>query len=946
VIEITVELLDTPTNMVGLTFTNTADYTYNQIADTPDSQAAGLPGTTAPMQIVGLNAQKTVAIDLDQNANGLLDPGDVLIYTITVTNPSVVPATGVVLIDDVPADTTYVANSVTLNGLPVGQPDGGISPLIAGVALNSSGSEAGTLAAGSSAVVTFKVQVNPGVPAGTVISNQGYVTGNGQPTEPTDADGDRSNGHQPTTIVVGSDQQVMITKEVSVVGGGAVEAGAELEYIVRVTNTGVTPATNLVITDDLALLAGQASYVAGSATLNGDTAGVSYAAPVLTADYAAADGYLLPGTTATLRFRVLIDSALTAATTLTNTAQMAWNTPTLTATASVSVDVGGSIGSAMLSGHVWHDANLDKLHDLNEKSMEGWTVALYRNDLFLRSVSTDAEGRYSISGLEPTFTTAWRYELRFTAPGAGARTAKLGVADSIFTNGLQRISEIVAASGSNLQDLNLPLAPNGTVYDSVRRTAIAGATLTLTGVDRSLLPSSCFDDPAQQEQVTPATGHYRFDLNFGDPSCPAGGEYLIQVTVPASGFAAAPSQIIPPQEGPYDVAACPADAVPSTDYCEIQASELPPGFAAATHYYLHMTLSNGHVPQESQLFNNHIPIDPVLDGAVAVTKTTPLVNVRRGDLVPYTITVRNTFGTGLQGLAVVDTLPPGFKYVAGSGRLDGEGREPISNGRQVIWEGIELLATQSRTFTLLLAVGAGVSEGEYVNRAQMINSATGGSVSGEDTATVRVVPDPTLDCTEITGKVFDDANLNGYQDEGEKGLPGVRIVSARGLIVTTDAHGRFHIACAAIPNEDRGGNFILKLDDRTLPSGYRLTTENPRVQRVTRGKAVKFNFGATIHRVVGLDIADGIFEEGSTEIRPQWRPRLSMLMTELQKSPAVLRLSYLADVEEPKLVQNRVEAVKKAIAASWDKMNCCYKLTIETEVFWRRGGPPDRSGIR
>ena len=46
-------------------------------------------------------------------------------YTITVYNNGAVPATGVTLNDAVPANTTYVADSLTLNGLPVGRPDGG-----------------------------------------------------------------------------------------------------------------------------------------------------------------------------------------------------------------------------------------------------------------------------------------------------------------------------------------------------------------------------------------------------------------------------------------------------------------------------------------------------------------------------------------------------------------------------------------------------------------------------------------------------------------------------------------------------------------------------------------------------------------------------------------------------------------------------------------------------
>jgi hypothetical protein len=294
-------------------------------------------------------------------------------------------------------------------------------------------------------------------------------------------------------------------------------------------------------------------------------------------------------------------------------------------------------------------------------------------------------------------------------------------------------------------------------------------------------------------------------------------------------------------------------------------------------------------------------------------------------------------------------LPPGFKYVEGSSRFDGNPVKPVivGNGSQLRWENVALLPYEPNkkkyVIKLLLVVSSGVGEGEYVNRAQVFSSVLGEAVSGIAAATVRVTPDPTFDCTDILGKVFDDANLNGAQDANEKGLPGVRVVSARGLIAKTDAHGRYHITCAAVPNEARGSNFILKLDDRSLPTGYRLTTKNPLVQRVTRGKAIKFNFGATLHRVVRLDIADGVFEPGTTEMRPQWKPRIGMLLSELRKAPALLRISYLADVEDPKLVKERTEAVKREIADRWEQGN--YQLTVETEIFWRRGGPPDRRPV-
>lgn len=247
---------------------------------------------------------------------------------------------------------------------------------------------------------------------------------------------------------------------------------------------------------------------------------------------------------------------------------------------------------------------------------------------------------------------------------------------------------------------------------------------------------------------------------------------------------------------------------------------------------------------------------------------------------------------------------------------------------------------------LLLAVGAGVSEGEFVNRAQALYQLTGNALSNEASARVRIVPDPDFDCTDVTGKVFDDANRNGLQDHGERGLPGVRIATARGLMATTYAYGRYHITCAVTQREGRGSNFVLKLDNRTLPSGYRSSTEEIKVLRATRGKALRFNFAASIHRVIGLDVADEVFEPGTTQMRAQWRPRMSLLLAELKKAPAVLRVSYLADVDDAGLVERRLNAVKSEIVQSWEELACCYDLAVETQVFWRRGGPPQQADVR
>jgi uncharacterized repeat protein (TIGR01451 family) len=565
---------------------------------------------------------------------------------------------------------------------------------------------------------------------------------------------------------------------------------------------------------------------------------------------------------------------------------------------------------------------------------------------------------YRLGSIEPNYGTTDQYELRFKRPGAGPNTALLGRAHSQFTNGLQKITDIVVMSGSNLLNLDLPIDPNGVVYDSLSRAPLPGATLTLVQENGgTALPPSCFYDPAQQDQVTLADGYYKFDLSFADPACPSGGGYVISVKPPSSAYIPGVSEIIPPLSSAatpaFSVPACPAtpaDAVPATTRCEAAPSEFQPADtvaprSAGTAYYLHLTLDDSLVPGSSQIFNNHIPLDLNLDQSVTVTKTTPLVNVSRGQLVPYVITVANGVAVNLGTVAIVDRFPPGFRYVPGSGRVDGVPVEPVVTNRDLTWQGLSATADGKHTLMLLLAVGSGVSEGEFVNHAHAVHTLTGRVLSNEASATVRIVPDPDLDCTDVIGKVFDDANRNGVQDAGERGIGGVRLATARGLLAVTDQYGRFHITCAITPREGRGSNFVLKLDDRTLPSGFRTSTNSLQVKRATPGKALEFSFGASIHRVIGLDVSDPVFEPNTAEIRPLWQPRVDLLLGELKKGPAVLRLTYLADIEETRLVNQRLDTVKQAILDAW-KGEGSYELVIEPEVFWRRGGPPTNAELR
>ncbi len=925
-------------------------------SDDPDTAVPNDPTRDTIGDVPLLFASKDAVLVTDAGTIGVVDPGDVLRYTIVVYNNGTNPVTAVELQDNVPANTTYMDDSVFLNGTAVGRPDLGTSPLIAGIPISSSdhtpplpAAGMGVLSPGASATIRFDLEVNALTSAGTLISNQATVMSAEGPNLLTDGDGNPATGPEPTIVLVGAGQQLAITKQVSVVGGGAAIAGTQLEYVVRVDNLATVAATDVVITDDLDdPVAGQLAYVPDSATLNGVAAGITVVGSLITADYSTLNGDLAVGGSLILRFRATLDGSLATGTNVTNSATVLWNAPPQVASASVSIAIGGMPGVGTLNGSLWHDIDFDATQAGGETPLTGWFVDLNRNNQLLQTVTADVSGGYTMTGLPPNDSSGDAYSLVFRAPDATSNSASMGTANSAYTDGPQQITDLVVAGGSNVLNLNLPIQPNGVVYSAIERTPIRGASLMLEREGGISIPPSCFDDPNQQGQVTRGEGFYKFDLNGSSAVCSGSANYVLRVTPPASGFAPGESQIIPPTSSPastpFDVPNCPTaadDAVPATiAHCEVQTSALAPPISVpavspATGYHTFFTFDESAAPGSAQIFNNHVALDPSIDSAVGLTKTTPLVNVSIGELVPYEITLINGLATTLPDLSIEDRYPAGFRYMEGSAQIDGKPTEPTIEGRVLTWSGLSVEASGRRTVALLLAVGAGVTEGEFTNRALALTSSSGVPLSGEARATVRVVPDPDFACTDVLGKVFDDRNADGVQDQGETGLSGVRLVTPRGLAATTDAHGRYHITCAIVPREGRGSNFALKLDERTLPSGYRLSTRGVNLARATRGKALKMNFGATIDRVVSLDLVDAVFRPGSTLMRDQWKPRVDRLIEEMEAGPSILRLSYVADVEDAGLVDRRLAAIRELIESRWEHE----PLRIERDVFWRLGNP-------
>ena len=516
------------------------------------------------------------------------------------------------------------------------------------------------------------------------------------------------------------------------------------------------------------------------------------------------------------------------------------------------------------------------------------------------NTTTNASGAYSLSA----------------APGAGY-SLMFRRADLVA---LGTIAGLTLTSGVTIVDQNQPIDPSGIVYDSVTRAPVAGVTVTITDGSDTPLPVACLIDPTQQNQVTVVDGAYQFDIVPGsDPACPAAeAEYRISVANPA-GYVPGPSVTMPPQAGPFDVTPC--AVLPAA--CQIVPSAAPPVSPAAGFYYLAFLLE----PGDANVVNNHIAIDPLVSIGEGLTKRALVTQARRGEQVPYVVEVEDT---ALPLVRVVDTMPPGFNYVAGSATVNGVAQEPVIAGRELIFDGLVPVGGDI-TIELTLIATVAVTPGPYVNVAQLIDPATDLLVSTARAA-VTIVAEHVFDCGDVIGKVFDDRNRNGSQDDGEPGLAGVRLVTVKGVLITTDKHGRFHVACADIPDADIGSNFILKLDTRTLPTGFKMTTANPRIVRLTAGKMSKMNFGAAITRLVRFDMTEEAFIKGSDELKPQWQKAINKLMAVLKTDKSSLRLTYFAKTRDKKLAADRIVAVEQLISTRWASEGGAYRLAIETRV--------------
>jgi large repetitive protein len=140
-------------------YANKAQWTYDFIS------CAGFPTESGTVE-TNPNIIKAIRLAPNKTVSptGLVSVGQVLNYSIVVPNTGEAPTTTVSLTDAIPAGTSYVPGSTTMNGLPVADVSG-VMPFASGAPINALTRAPGVINGGESATIQFRVTVDPSPPA-------------------------------------------------------------------------------------------------------------------------------------------------------------------------------------------------------------------------------------------------------------------------------------------------------------------------------------------------------------------------------------------------------------------------------------------------------------------------------------------------------------------------------------------------------------------------------------------------------------------------------------------------------------------------------------------------------------------------------------------------------------------------------------------------------------
>jgi uncharacterized repeat protein (TIGR01451 family) len=203
---------------------------------------------------------------------------------------------------------------------------------------------------------------------------------------------------------------------------------------------------------------------------------------------------------------------------------------------------------------------------------------------------------------------------------------------------------------------------------------------------------------------------------------------------------------------------------------------------------------------------------------ITITKTADQTDVSAGDRVVFTLNYQNTGHIAVNTTQIIDTLPNGLAYAAGTARVDGKHIEPAVNGRTLTWT-FPTLDSNDHTIVYATVVTPGAVVNTILTNTVVLRAMPGNStvpVTATSQAQVTVVNGALTEELIITGRVYADPYGFGHFRKGDTGVAGVRIYLEDGTSVLTDPKGRFSFPSV------KPGMHALRIDPTTVPKTYKL----------------------------------------------------------------------------------------------------------------------------
>jgi uncharacterized repeat protein (TIGR01451 family) len=236
---------------------------------------------------------------------------------------------------------------------------------------------------------------------------------------------------------------------------------------------------------------------------------------------------------------------------------------------------------------------------------------------------------------------------------------------------------------------------------------------------------------------------------------------------------------------------------------------------------------------------------------VKLTKSADRASAAPGDTVIYRLSVRNSSDVALNQTVISDVLPLGFKFLPESVRAEQEKQTvPIQltqNGQTVTLTSNTPLGVGN---TLNIAYAAQLTtdaiRGTGKNYATIISHRVDNSSEVKDGPAihrVRLSAGLLSNCGTIIGRVFEDRNFDGEQQDGEPGLPNAVVYLEDGNRVTTDPNGLFNVKCA-LPGYHTGVLDLLSVPGYQIAPNRRFIERNSasRLVRLAPGSMARMNF--------------------------------------------------------------------------------------------------------